>query len=657
MKGEEWHDEKMAAWQRLFATGRADRRVVSPEVADSWERCLKAGLDPEAPKTPVRVTQQQLATIRRDKREFIEAALPFMQFLKIAVQGSGFILVLTDEHGIVLDVFGDQEIMRMARDNNYIPGCCRTEQEVGTNSIGLCLIEKKPIQTSGPDHYNLRHHSWTCASAPVFSPDNELLGAITLSGKSTSAHRHTLGMVISAAEAIQNKLKQQKTAREKSKTDTLVECLLTSWSEAIMAVNRQGIITHANSLASKLVAVPVAQLKGKSIQQLFPSNPELINLIQRGEPFSSREVALDSRQGRSYLMLRPFLIHGRQGVQGAILVLSERSRFFNIVRDVSGYNARFTFEDIKGHAPELKIQMDLARMAAGTDSRILIIGETGTGKELIAHAIHNASKRKSGPFVAINCAAIPRELIESEILGYKEGAFTGARKGGQVGKLELADGGTIFLDEVGEMPLDVQAKFLRVLEDSMITRLGDTRPVRVDVRVIAATNEDLFEKVASKDFRQDLYFRLSVVELAIPPLRERLCDLPELAEHILERIAQQNGGGRLTISEGVLQRLSEYHWPGNVRELVNVLERAAIVCQGGVIRTRDLPARLLHQPRPLAVGNTARSMRDFEAELLKNALEETGGNIAAVSRRLQISRSTVYRRMKQYGIDRVVSIR
>ncbi len=643
------------AWQHFALTGQVDRSAVRQEVADSWQRCYRQGLRPNAPKVSVKLSPAQLARIRAANADFIEAALPFMRFLQSAVRGTGFILVLTNADGVVLEVFGDEDILSMARDNNYVAGSSRAEEEVGTNSIGVCLVEKRPIQITGAEHYNQRHHDWTCSSAPVFSPEGSLLGAITLSGKSSSAHLHTLGMVISAAEAIENKLKQRKADQEKSNYETLLESLLGSISEAVIAVNHKGVVTHANQKACRMAGQSSERVLGQIISEVFPGQPMLMEMAQQGKDYGNVEVGVDSPQGRNYYIMRPFMIREDEKHWGFFLVMSERSRFFNEVRKVSGHNARFTFEDIKGGAPEFLRQIKLAKIAAGADSRVLIMGETGTGKELFAQAIHNASARSQGPFVAINCAAIPRELIESEILGYKEGAFTGARKGGQVGKLELADSGTIFLDEVGEMPLDAQTKFLRVLQDGMITRLGDNRPVKVDVRVIAATNEDLVERVASKGFRQDLFFRLSVVELNIPPLRKRPEDLPMLVEHILGRVSYKLGARHLGISPQALEVLRRYQWPGNVRELGNVLEMAAIVCDGRDIQVEHLPQRIFRPGAAAQALEAVQPMKQVEADVLKSALVECGGNVAEVSRKLGLSRSTIYRRLKDFGIGKSVS--
>jgi transcriptional regulator with PAS, ATPase and Fis domain len=349
---------------------------------------------------------------------------------------------------------------------------------------------------------------------------------------------------------------------------------------------------------------------------------------------------------------------------------------------MSGLTARYTLDGIVGRNSSLKRQIELAAMVAKQNSRVLITGETGTGKELIAQGIHNASNRAGGPFVAINCAAIPRELIEAELLGYKDGAFTGARRAGQVGKLELADGGSLFLDEISQMPIDMQAKLLRVVQDGIVTRLGDTKPVKVDVRIIAATNEDLFGKSQRGEFRSDLYFRLSVVEIVLPPLRDRGGDIDLLVDNILHRLRDRLDKPRLSVSPEAMKQLRAYAWPGNIRELENVLETAAIMASDGQIGRAVLPPRVVQShasgdPGPAgaeAMGNAAgrgegaeihadaghpqapASIRDLEADAIRDALREYNCNISKVSRTLGISRSTVYRKMREIGINRTLTV-
>ncbi len=643
-----------SAWKEFIETGRVDRSLVRKEIADSWERCRKYGLDPHAPKKPLKCSGDEFRVIERRNAQLLDSSLPFMQLLEVSVRGTGFIITLSDKNGIVIRVCGDEEILEMARENNYLPGCCRTEREVGTNSIALCLIEKKPVQVTGFEHYNVRHHSWTCSSAPIFSPQGELLGVITLSGKSVSVHRHTLGMVMCAAEAIENKLKKDLAYGEKEKLSLLLDSILNSISDAIVTVDPDGMITHVNRNTSKILGVPEEELIGKNVTSIFAGGSGIRDILDRsGDDFSVEVSMKKNKKVNNYYILRSYVIRGETNFPGKIFVLSEKDEVFRVVQKVSGYHAKFTFDDIKGRSPSLLRQIELAKMAARTDVKVLIMGESGTGKELFAQAIHNASSRRNGPFVAINCAAIPRELIEAELFGYREGAFTGAKKTGQIGKIELADGGTFFLDEIGQMPIDMQGKLLRVLQEGEFTRLGDTKPIKVNVRFIAATNRDLYEELKRGGFREDLYYRLSVVELNIPPLRERKEDIPILTDHILKRISRQLGVPGLRVSEDGMELLRDYEWPGNVRELENVLEMASIVSRDGIIRRDDFPSRLRKKERGRKVSSPdTMKIDEIERELLLSALRECEGNISEVSRKLGISRSTVYRKLKRIGVKK-----
>ena len=314
---------------------------------------------------------------------------------------------------------------------------------------------------------------------------------------------------------------------------------------------------------------------------------------------------------------------------------------------------RYSFDNIHGSSPRIVSLKEEARKAAATDLPVLITGESGTGKELFAQAIHQASPRRQQPTVHLNCAAIPRELFEAELFGYARGAFTGANPGGKPGKLELAHGGTLFLDEIGEMPLELQPKLLRVLEEKAFERLGDNQVIRSDFRIIAATNRDLGEMVRQKRFREDLFYRLNVVALEVPPLRERPGDIVPLARHLLQRMAADDPGRRYRLTPGAETVLTGYPWPGNIRELLNVLERTAFTTEGETIEACDLPFYL---NRPAATTTPSGSwdlsevLAEAERQALRRALELTGNNKARAARLLGIHRTVLYKKMAKYRI-------
>jgi transcriptional regulator of acetoin/glycerol metabolism len=648
------HDQFYSLWKAFIETEKIETGVLREDIAESWRRCLfEYKLDPYASRRPIRLSPKEIAERCRENAVLMGSAKPFLEVLESAVKGSGFIITLADKGGYVLEVLGDEDILKMASANNYLPGCRRTEDEVGTNAIGLCLHLEKPIQVTGCEHFNVNHHSFTCSSSPIFSPEKELLGAITLTGKSIGVHQHTLGIVISAANAVENKIGEELFSQEKESLNSYLDSLLNSISEGIIAIKQDGKITHINRIAEKMLDISKEAVMGKSLKTVVDIGPHGLKEIFRDSQISDQEVSVNLSGKPTFFILstRPIFLGGK--IVGKILNLTEKQRVYKLIHRLTGGAARFTFDDIIGKNPQFLRQIELARIASKTDSRVLLVGESGTGKELFAQAIHNQSKRKNGPFVAVSCAAVPRELIEAELFGYKEGAFTGSRRGGQIGKFEIAVNGTLFLDEISSMPLEMQAKILRVLQENEVVRLGDNKTQSVDVRIIAATNKDLTEEVRNMNFREDLYFRLNVVEIAIPPLRERIDDLPLLAEHILRRIAMRLGTDSIRVSEEACGLLKAYHWPGNVRELENYLERASITSQDGIIEPKHFPSRLFNNSTPENdLSSKVRGLEEEEKSLIVKTLKECKGNISESARRLRISRSTMHRRIRTFKLSR-----
>ncbi|MGS0763505.1 sigma-54 interaction domain-containing protein [Syntrophomonas curvata] len=335
----------------------------------------------------------------------------------------------------------------------------------------------------------------------------------------------------------------------------------------------------------------------------------------------------------------------------------------------SGARAQYCFDDIIGASNALLECIVSARIASSNDSNVLLQGESGTGKEVFAQAIHNASSRAKEPFIAINCGAIPRELVGSELFGYVEGAFTGAKRGGKIGKFELASGGTIFLDEIGDMPFDLQVALLRVLQNRHITRVGDSREISIDVRVICATNKDLRYEIEKGNFREDLYYRLNVISITIPPLRDRKEDIPLLVKYGLEKWDTSHKNTLAILEPGIMDYLQSYSWPGNVRELQNIIERLVSISAHRSISFRDLPSEILsplgnpnpivtHRPQSLAnsrFGYKQKRKQDLAAteyRKIVNLLYANNGNVSQVAREMGLSRMTLYRKMKLYNITR-----
>lgn len=458
---------------------------------------------------------------------------------------------------------------------------------------------------------------------------------------------------------------EQKQGRQLRTLYDRSRALLESISDGLLAVDDNGVVIEVNSVARRILGRPQGELEGRRIADLVEDKPPILTWVSRGEQFSSRVITLKTADGRVAAManLQPFL-DDKHGPVGAVLTFREMSEVGRLVNRLIGVERTFNFDDILGESPAIHKSKELARVAAGTSSNILIGGETGTGKEVFAQAIHNASAFADGPFLAVNSAALPRDLIESELFGYVEGAFTGASRKGRLGQFELASGGSLFLDEIGEIPPEVQVKLLRVLQEKAIVRVGGDRTIPVDCRLIAATNRNLHRAVAEGSFRQDLLYRLDVISIDLPPVRERTGDLPLFIERFIRIHAERNHKVVEGIQPEALSLLTGYDWPGNVREVENVVEHAVALARGRLIGIADLPESLrrsaLGKEPPGTVGlvEARRGYEKAQQQLYLEALKEGGGDVPRAAHLLGISRATLYRRLRKYGLtDEVPRVR
>ena len=642
-------DPLKGAWEKVVVRGLPPGVDIRPEVLNSWLRCREIGLDPYSENSPPDISEKKLRLLFKRNKDLIEVSKPVMEMIHISVKGTGFIITLAEKAGHVLLARGDRDILEMAGRNSYRSGSLRTIENSGTNAIGLCLEEGKPIQLTGAEHYKVQHHPWTCSSAPIYDSHKRLLGAITLSGRSTGQHRHTLALVMEAADAIESQLRERDLIEEKQGLASMLTSIFNSISDGVVSMDNQMKITNINSAASKMLKLDMEKVIGRGLDEVIEPDETLIQALRTRNYFAGIETGFTCSKGHKTFICSVDPIHNRsRKILGSIVTLAEKRQMINIAKRIGGNYAKYEFKDIKGENSGLQRQIEMAKIAAKTNSRVLITGESGTGKELFAQAIHCYSHRRREPFVAISCATIPRDLIESELFGYKGGAFTGARRDGMVGKFELANRGTLFLDEINGLPLELQAKMLRVLQQNEIMRLGDTRTIAVDVRVIAASNTDLLTEVENANFREDLYYRLNVMEILIPPLRERVGDLELLVDHIMARQCQIMEIRRPKLSGDVLDIFENYRWPGNVRELENCIERALLLSQGQTIHRHHLPERLYRKPRTPA--GKEMSLQSGLKEMILSALDRCDGNVSMAARELKIARSTLYRKMTAFGL-------
>ncbi len=627
---------------------------LSQIIDNSLRRSAGYGVDPHAPAAPEssRLTAGALAGRIEDQQEFYTVAREQLDNLYRLLKDTGFCMALADGEGYVLYVVGDPDLVEHFKRRRCIPGYRWTERDIGTCAIGLVLEERIPIFLPGDRMFAALAQKLSNAGAPVYSPDRrEILGVVSLSGYSEKMHVHTLGLVRQAAETITSHLRERVRLRELDIQNQYMDTILESSSRGLLTVDQEAAIVQANGKARSLMGLP-DNVVGKLFSECVDGNFDISGCLAGGRAFSSREF-LTKKGGMTHFASFDPIRDGKGNLAGGLVTVMEKGEFIRVATEMAGSKAHFTFGAIIGNSEKLHSALHLARIAATSATSVMITGETGTGKELFAQAIHNESDRRDQPFVAINCGAIPKELLESELFGYEEGSFTGARKGGRPGKIELADKGTLFLDEIGDMPFDMQVKLLRFLQTGEIQRVGGLRSVPVDIRVVSATNRDLKQAIAQQKFRDDLYYRICTLNITVPPLRERHRDILLLANYFVKRL-----GGRMNRvfklqSPETEQALLQYGWPGNVRQLESVVERAVHLTGDNELKPEHLGISEESSGAGMTDGETGeiKTLAEMEKEALTRALAHFDGNICKASRALAVSRPTIYRKLKKYGID------
>lgn len=529
------------------------------------------------------------------------------------------------------------------------PGGEWAEIAKGTNAIGTAIFEKKPIQIFAREHFCQPHHFLAGAASPIFDPDGELVGVLDITGDYKAFNPHTLSLVVAAVSAIENQLRLHKTTSKLYVSYKFTNMLLETVSDGIISCDSNGTITQLNSYAAKLIGVDSRFAIGKHVANVIKKPGALLQVLATGVEYKDHETLMEETGKKVNQSVSP-LRDDTGRVIGALAILKVFKEK-QAGRRAGSLTAKYVFDDIIGESETMLVAKKWARIAAGSPSTVLLTGESGTGKELFAQAIHNGSARKDRPFIAINCAALPDTLIESELFGYEEGSFTGSKKGGQIGKFELANGGTIFLDEIGDIPLYTQVKLLRVIQEKKLSRIGSSGEISVDIRIIAATHKDLKEEVHKGNFRKDLYYRLNVITINIASLRERMDDLPFLVVHFVNKLSVKLGRKNISISDDFTDRLKTYNWPGNIRELENAIERALNMIPDNGILTPDL--LLFDSPVPGRSEervSEVKSLKDIEKDAIIHALNLYKGNILKVSAKLGVGRNTLYRKIKEYDI-------
>lgn len=630
-------DERSQERWRGFVDGREEQH--SDPVVRAWSRSRQLHVDPRGPKRVDTIDTQGELVERRDRLdETWHVIRPMFSSLAQRLAELDFVTLLTDAEGVVVRRDGGGGFAELARQVRLMEGAHWSESARGTNAIGTALAERRPVSVLGCAHFEATNHGLVCHGHPLLDAQGDVLAVVDVTSSVQASNPLTELVVSMAAEGMQAALAEHSLSRRFA-MQTL-EALVRHLPEPAFVVGCPGVVVVANQAGE-------AWLRGAP-SRLGLSWDELSAVA------SSGGVARVEVGGRSQRVMIDAVVGGDAP---AYLVIVEPRRTAPPVRPARRREGAFA--RMRGSDPAFEQVVARANRFAPTEVPVLLLAETGTGKELMARAIHDASARKDGPFVALNCGALSPHLVASELFGYTGGAFTGALRKGSPGIIERADGGTLFLDEIGEMPPPLQAALLRVLDDGTYCRVGDGRVRRSNVRLVCATCRDLPKMVETGEFRRDLYYRVRGATLGLPPLRER-SDVLELAEAFVEAFSPG-----AVLSESAEARIVAHAWPGNIRELRAAMQFAVVLAADAgrtVVLADDLP-RDLHEsmprepvraaaPAPSRAAPTSppASLHDVEAVAVRDALDAVGGNRSAAARRLGVARSTLYRMMERHGL-------
>lgn len=699
---------------------------VRPEIVDSWIRSKKAGVDPFATDLDIPITPEEAEEIAFVYSRLTEATLPFLALIDELDLAHDYIFELISRNGMTLLCRGNLDLHSIMADR-----ACMNEGSMGTNAHTLCMRQKTALCVMGAEHYCIALHGLTGIAAPITDNNGVVIASLLLtqplpeepwSGGYGKLVSHAMAFIASLASAIERQLVYESSVEELAMVDERLEeeeriaqatvrmlgMTVNSSSRSLLVIDADGRILHASPEAVRQLRMTMPAVVGADVAQVLGVQwPEGFRPLVEGGP----GTALSIQTGGRMLDVRANAARGdvAGNVEGMVLTLEFRADVGEKAAAKVGEVASIHFEDILGRSDAMAKVRTLAYRYAMSNENVLLVGESGTGKELFSQAIHNASRPK-GPFMSVNCAAIPPRLIESELFGYESGAFTGAERGGKPGKIELAHNGTLFLDEIGDMPLELQATLLRVLENKRVMRLGGKSYKQIDFRVVAATNRDLSTMVADGLFREDLLYRLSILTVPLPPLRQRDGDVRFFAYYFLNECNGKAHGGPTQFSEDALKVIEAYGWPGNVRQMKNVIYASFYACANEEIDVEDLPAYLRdgadgfgrvgldgpirlsgkgpnephleeadskegaseegfaakrsHQPASqdsgmprsdgggevLRLSDDMIQLRDLEESAIKVALVRTEGNMTRAAELLGISKATLYRKVKEYHL-------
>lgn len=629
---------------------------IDPLIVRSWHRSLDDyHLDPARSALPRVLCGGSLRDHQDPMESLMQIAKGGVENLFHQVRDAGYVVLLNDAQGVTVDFQRNPALDRELRRSGLYLGSCWSESEEGTCAVGTCIVDRTPITVHQSEHFRTTNTKLTCSASPILDTDGTLLGVLDASALSSPDDKRSqalvLQLVTATARMIENahflkKFEDYWIVRLSSRRD-FIEVI----TDGLIALNQQGHVIASNRNVQHEMQAVRNGLNGKNLEEIFDHRFE--DLIAVNPAQSRKAIPLRAlHSGKQYFAMTRFPCMHTAATAKPVRSVSQRSQ---------APSTNLTLEELAGNDPHMMRNVNIIQRIINKGLAIMLQGETGTGKEAFAKAIHIASNRSDCPFVALNCAAIPESLIESELFGYAEGAFTGARTKGMRGKIIQAHGGTLFLDEIGDMPLQLQTRLLRVLAEKEILPLGSEKPVRVDIQVICATHRNLLDLVVSGQFREDLYYRLNGMKLVLSPLRERT-DMASLIHTVLAKVALEAGHHDIAIGTDALSILLSYSWPGNLRQLSNTLRAALALNDTGHLEPDDISsdvqmAARSETPRTMALpmppqGRDPAEMplQNDEYAVFLHALKQNRWNITQTANALGICRATLYRKMNKLNI-------
>lgn len=626
------------ARQQLLETGQCPVGVLDERLVRSWHRSLAAGLAPTGRAATDHAGSGNLRQALANSHALLAHSRPVMEYVFEQVRHSQSVVVLADQHGMLMHTLGDVSFVGKAERVALTSGASWHEAHRGTNAIGTALAECSAVEIHGSEHFLERNGFLTCAASPILSATGELMGVLDISGDHRHGHGHTLGLASTAARMIENRLMVATCKRNiRLHLHTQPEGI-GSVAEGIVALSDDGWLVGANRVGLALLRLNAGDIGATLLERVL-------------------DVRLDdllSRHKRRPQQVQQLRLHNGAVLFAQVQVDAAALPVTSLSLPVANASVSDALAALDTGDARWRSAADKARRVVAKPIPVLIQGESGVGKELFARALHASGPRRGAPFVAINCGAIPESLIESELFGYVAGAFTGARKEGSLGRLREAEGGTLFLDEIGDMPLPMQTRLLRVLQERTVTPVGAGKAVAVDFALICATHSKLAEAAERGTFRQDLYYRINGLTVQLPALRER-SDFGALTERLLVDLSPER---EVQLAPELLARLSAFAWPGNLRQYASVLRTACAMLMDGedTLDWAHMPDDLVEAlqvgdavkiaPVEPAVAQAPQSLQALGHAAIQQALEAARGNVSLAARQLGISRQTLYRKLR-----------